>query len=69
MMRLGRTAERADNWHGLRRKLLGDNNAETGCDLRYEPHQQRAAFGNHATINNEARRFGNRFGHKPRTAK
>ena len=27
------TAERADNWHGLRRKLLGDNDAKTRCDL------------------------------------
>ena len=28
-----RTAERAHNWHSLRRKLLGDNDTETGCDL------------------------------------
>ncbi len=30
-----RTAERADNWDGLRRELLGNNDAETGSDLRY----------------------------------
>ena len=56
------TAERADKWHGLHGKLLGNDNAETGCDLRYEPHQHRAAFGHNAAINNEARRFSNRFG-------
>ena len=55
----GRTAQRADNWHGSRRKLLGDNDAETGwiCAM------SRTARASHdATINNEARRFGNRFG-------
>jgi hypothetical protein len=31
----GRTAERADNWDSLRRELLGNNDAETGSDLRY----------------------------------
>ena len=30
-----RTAERADKRHSLRRKLLGDRDAETGSDLRY----------------------------------
>src|SRR5271170_116611 len=30
-----RTAERADNRHSLRRKLLANNDAETGSDLRY----------------------------------
>jgi hypothetical protein len=38
-----RTAERADNWHSLRRKFLRDNDAETVCDLRYEPHQYRSS--------------------------
>jgi hypothetical protein len=26
-------AERSDNWHSLSRKLLSDNETETGCDL------------------------------------
>ena len=30
-----RTAERVDNWDSLRRELLGNNDAETGSDLRY----------------------------------
>jgi hypothetical protein len=29
----GSAAECADNWHSLRRKRLGDNGTETGCDL------------------------------------
>ena len=29
----GRAAERSDNWHSLSRKLLSDNDTETGCDL------------------------------------
>ena len=28
-----RAAECADNWHRLRRKLLSDDDTETGCDL------------------------------------
>jgi hypothetical protein len=56
-----RTAKRANNWHGLRRKLLGDNDAETGCDLRDYPHQHWAAFGQNAAINDEARRLSNRI--------
>jgi hypothetical protein len=30
-----RTADRADHWHSLRGELLGNNDAETGGDLRY----------------------------------
>jgi hypothetical protein len=26
-------AERTDNWHSLRRELLGDNDAKMGCDM------------------------------------
>src|SRR5262249_36154567 len=34
-----RTAERANNWHGLRGELLRYGHAKARCDLRNQPHQ------------------------------
>ena len=46
----------------MRRKLLGDNDAKTGGNLRYWPHQHWSPLGAYAAINNGARRFSDRFG-------
>ena len=53
-----RTAQCANNWHSLRSKLLRDNDAEAGGDLRDEPHHDRGAFGKHARVRLPGRRTG-----------
>jgi hypothetical protein len=60
-----RTAERADNRHRLPGELMRDHHAESGCDLRNEPDQDRRAFCEHAAFGDEARSLPDRFGEHP----